>query len=410
MSTLVVSPPMLTMRGVLLVKPFRRLWLGQMVSLLGDFIALFAVQVAVVFRMHGTARDMTRVMIAFLLPAVFLGPVAGVFVDRWNPRRTMILSDVTRAALILLLAFAWKRWHIYAVCFMLSSVSSFFAPAQSVTVPLLVKREGLVAASGLMQQTMQVVRIASPAAASALVGWFGERACYYADSLTFVFSAAMLTTLAYHRPAPVAGRGTRAIWGELSQGVRFILGHPKFSFVILWMTAGTFAMGCFGALVSVFVRDVLHSDAYLFGAIGSLIGAGTILGAAITTRVAARIRREAASPYMISAGLSGVGASVALLAAFHNKSMALACAVGIGLSVAVLMVAATALLQGETPAEMRGRVSSSSLALVSTAQAGSMVFAGGWAMRFGVVNLFYASAALLFAVALGGVWRLRRTL
>jgi DHA3 family macrolide efflux protein-like MFS transporter len=86
----------------------------------------------------------------------------------------------------------------------------------------------------------------------------------------------------------------------------------------------------------------------------------------------------------------------------------LAGAFGIGVSVAFIMVAATALLQGETPPEMRGRVSSSSMSLITMAQGVAMVFAGGWATRYGIVNLFYASAVVLFLVTIGGVWRLRR--
>src|SRR5271166_6479743 len=197
-------PQMLTMRQVLANKQFFRLWLGQMVSIFCDFVAIFAVQVAITFRMHGTPEDVTGVMVAYLVPFAVIGPVAGVFVDRWNVRWTMIASDLTRGVLIVLLAFASNLWQIYAILFTVSCVSSFFMPAQSVTVPLLVKREGLMAASGVMQQTMQLVRIFSPAAASALVGWLGEASCYYADSLTFFFSAGVLATLSYQRPVAPA--------------------------------------------------------------------------------------------------------------------------------------------------------------------------------------------------------------
>src|ERR1700742_199832 len=121
-------PQMLTMRQVLADKQFRRLWIGQLVSIFGDFVALFAVQVAITFRMHGTAEDVTGVMVAFIAPMAIVGPIAGVFVDRWNPRITMIVSDLTRAVLIVLLAFATHLWQIYAIFFAMSTVSSFFLP------------------------------------------------------------------------------------------------------------------------------------------------------------------------------------------------------------------------------------------------------------------------------------------
>jgi len=395
---------MLSMKEVLVKQQFRRLWLGQMVSIFGDFVALFAVTNVITFRLHGTADEVTGIMVAYLVPFALIGPVAGVFVDRWNPRITMIASDLTRGGLIIALAFTTSVWQIYAILFVISTVSSFFVPAQSVTVPLLVGREGLMAASSLMQQTMQFVRIFSPAAASALVGWFGESSCYYADSLTFFFSAAILMTLTYHRPVVPSPRGVGAVVRDLGEGMKFIFTHPTYSFVILSMTAGMFAMASFGALVSVFVRDILHGGTYLYGAVGSLIGAGSILGALLVLRLA----KGRAPASMVSIGLGGVGLAILVIAGLRTPVATLAGAFAIGLSVSLIMVAATALLQGETPPEMRGRVSSSSMSLITLAQGVAMIFAGGWATRYGIVNLFFASAAMLFAVTIGGVWRLRQ--
>jgi MFS family permease len=395
---------MLSMREVLAQKQFRRLWLGQLVSIFGDFVALFAVQVAITFRMHGSPEDVTGVMVAYLVPFALIGPVAGVFVDRWNPRVTMIASDLTRGLLIIALVFATHLWQIYGILFTISCVSSFFMPAQSVTVPILVGREGLMAASGLMQQTMQLVRIFSPAAASSLVAWLGEASCYYADSLTFFVSASILMTLAYERPPLASPRGLMAVLRDLGEGMKFIFTHPSYSFVIISMTAGMFAISCFGALVSVFVRDTLHGGERLFGAIGSLIGLGSVTGAVLVQKMS----KGRAPAHMVSFGLGGVGVFILILAALRTPLATLCGAFGIGLSVAFIMVAATALLQGETPPELRGRVSSSSMSLIALAQGVAMVFAGGWATRFGIVNLFYASAALLFAVTIGGVLRLRR--
>jgi MFS family permease len=185
--------------------------------------------------------------------------------------------------------------------------------------------------------------------------------------------------------------------------MKFILTHPRFSFVILSMTAAMFAMGCFGALMSVYVRDVLGGGTRLFGALGTLIGVGTITGAVIVQKFA-----KGRSPsHMVSFGIFGVGFFILLLSFFGKPAATLIGAAGIGISVAFIMVAATALLQGETPPEMRGRVSSSSMSLIAISQGIAMLFSGSLATRFGIVNLFYASAALLFLVALGGIWKLR---
>ena len=283
--------------------------MAQTVSVLGDFLALFAVQVAVVFRMHGSAREMAGVFIASLVPSVVLGPVAGGFADRWDPRRTMIASDLGRGVLILLLARATEVPQIYAISFAVSCLSNFFAPAQAISIPLLVPRAGLLAANARMQQSMQVVRIASPAVASGLVAAFGERICYAADSASFFLSAALLATLRYTRPVTPAA--ARAVFRELGAGIRFLFADARFSFVVLSIAAGTFAAGCFGALASLYVRDILHRGPSVLGMIGSLIAAGTVAGSAGLSGCA----RGRDPRRLIGGGMAGVGAAILLIAA-----------------------------------------------------------------------------------------------
>ena len=310
--------------------PFRRLWLAQTVSLLGDLLALFAVQVAIVFRMHGSASDMASVFIASLLPGVVLGPVAGMFADRWDPRRTMIASDLARGVLVLLLAGAATVPQICAISFAVSCFSNFFAPARAITLPLLVPPDLLLAANARMQQSMQVLRIASPAIASALVAAFGDRICYVADSATFFGSAILLATLRYATPANRSP--ARAVFRDLGAGFSFLFTDPRFSFVVFSMAAGTFAAGCFGALASVYVRDVLHRGPPLLGMIGMLIAAGTVAGSAMLSKYARRYDPR----QLIACGMAAVGASILLIAAEPTQAGAVIGSAGMGLGVAVV--------------------------------------------------------------------------
>src|SRR5436309_10020221 len=124
----------LTFREVLRIDVIRRIWYAQVVSLFGDFLALFAVIAVVSFRMHGTPSQLTGVQIAYMLPMVFVGPIAGVFVDRWPLKPTLVASDLIRAVLAVLLIPSPSVWQVYVVLAALSCVSAFFAPAQQVTV------------------------------------------------------------------------------------------------------------------------------------------------------------------------------------------------------------------------------------------------------------------------------------
>lgn len=381
------------------MNPFRRLWLAQSVSLLGDFVAVFAVQVAVTFRMHGSARDMAGVFIAGLIPGIVLGPIAGTFADRRDPRRLMIASDFTRGGLILLLLFAANLREIYAISFAVSCVSSFFQPAQAITLPLLVPRERLLSAVAQMQQSMQLVRIVSPALAGLLVASWGERACYCGDAASFVASAALLATLRYTRPAPAPRPA--GVWNELAGGLRFLLRDPRLSPVILSMAVGTFAACCFSSLASVYVRDVLHRGPSALGMIGSLIGAGTVAGSFALSRYA----RQGNSQLLIPLGMSGVGASILLFACVPHPAAAYLGSASMGLAVALVIVPATALLHGETPSALRGRVNGAAASLSALAQLSAMLLAGTWASSIGVRGVFLTSAVLLLAVAGNGFAR-----
>src|SRR5215472_8073697 len=168
------APPKPNLREVFVQPVFRTLWLAQFVSVFGDFLALFAVISLITFRWHGTPVQVTTVTMAFVLPMAIISPIAGVFVDHWNVKRLMIASDLIRALLILMLVFVHNVSQISAIFLVLSSVSSFFAPAQSVTLRTIVPPEGLLAANALMMQAFYIVRLLSPAAAGALVAWLTE--------------------------------------------------------------------------------------------------------------------------------------------------------------------------------------------------------------------------------------------
>src|SRR5438045_9653809 len=103
-ATATAQPPvLLSFREVLRITVMRRVWYAQIVSLFGDFLALFAVIAVVSFAMHGTANQITGVSIAYILPLVFVGPIAGVFVDRWPIKPKLLASELIRAVLALML-------------------------------------------------------------------------------------------------------------------------------------------------------------------------------------------------------------------------------------------------------------------------------------------------------------------
>src|SRR3954464_1957795 len=225
------APAPMTFRDVLRLTVMRRVWYAQVVSLLGDFLALFAVISVVTYRLNGTPAQVTGVQIAYMLPLALLGPLSGVFVDRWPLKPTLISSDLIRAGLVLLLFVATSMWQIYLILCALSCVSSFFGPAQSVTIRSHVPSHGLISANALMQMAMMGTRVIGPAAAGALVSAFGPSICYALDFVSFLVSAALIGSFAIVRAlgpvrdTPVeetTNSKVHQVLHEMGEGTRFI--------------------------------------------------------------------------------------------------------------------------------------------------------------------------------------------
>jgi MFS family permease len=385
------------MSSLLHEKGFRTLWIAQFVSIFGDFLALFGVISLITFRLHGTVIQVTYVTIAYMLPLAVTGPIAGVFVDRLNVKRLMIFSDLTREALALLLVFVTDIRQICGIFFAISVFSSFFGPAQTVTLRTIVATDKLLGANALMSQAFYLVRILSPAVAGALVAWLSEKACFYLDAGSFLFSATMLSTLTISKVVqrPSGKNDFRKFLSDFTEGNRFIFTHSSLAMVFSAMMTAMFILACFNPLISIYVRDSLFAGSFLFGVISSMVGVGLIVGTQLVRRIAA----DHSSEHVVVAGLVGLGIAVALLGLFHNIAMAGAGPFGLGLAIALVLVPAQTLMQHDTPREMLGRVSSSFMAVISTAQVLGMLLSGYLARILGIANLFKVSAIAVLVIS-----------
>jgi MFS family permease len=393
----------MSFKEVLSDRSVRRLWIAQLISVFGDFLALFAVFSLVTFQLHGTATQVAMILVSFLLPLAFISPIAGVFVDKWNVKWTMILSDVVRGILILVLVFVRDLNAIYVIFFCLATVSSFFIPAQSVAVRTLAPAAGLMAVNGLMSQAIQGSQIIAPSFSGVFVEWFGANACFLVDGISFFASAALVATLTINRERKHATAATTIV-SSLFQGFRFIFTHSVIGFVIVAMASGMFAVRCFGGLLSIYVRDLLSSTSALFGVLNTLIGVGMIAGTQFLHRVARRVPQQ----FIVIYGLTGMGVAVLITAIFGRISTTAVGMLGLGMGAACIMVPAQTLLQQETPPDMLGRVSSSLMSLMAFSQVTAMIVVGPVAERAGIRNLYFGSAVMLIAIGAIGFGKLGR--
>lgn len=268
-------------------RPFRRLWYGQVVSQLGDWldsIALFTLML----NLTGSGRAVGLLLVAEFLPATLVGPFAGVIVDRLPRKLVLIASDLGRALLVLCLLFvreASELWLVYAVVISKVALSAFFEPARSAIMPSLCQREELIAANGLGGATWSAVLALGAALGGLVAGTLGVQAAFVLDACSFLLSAALIATV----QVPIGSEhgdktAERAsAWTELREGWSYIVGHPDMRWYTfakaLWSIGGgiLLLLTLFGREIFPLGRDGALSIGLLYTARGLGAGIGPLI-------------------------------------------------------------------------------------------------------------------------------------
>ena len=387
--------PAVTFKQVFKNKQFLLLWVAQFVSSFGDFLAVIAFFSLATFRLNATPYQLSGILLSYIVPVIFLGPVAGVFVDRWNPKGVMIASDLIRALFAALLAFTTDFGQIYFLIFALSAVSCFFKPAQTVAIPLLVRKEEILVANTINTQASQFNKIIGPAIAGLIVGWSGETICFYINSLTFIFSAVLLLFIRLRRELGPTSKGLKSVLRELRDGLSFISKHQMILLVVVSMVIAILAGGAFDAVVPIYVRDVLSGRTQILGAVLSLVGIGSIIGAVLI----GRFGQKQAKIHLILTGILVMAFSFVIFAAVSDVVLALISSLFLGLGGIYVVIPSQTLVQEVTPQDILGRVSSTSLSIITISQMLAFLTAGQIAGWIGVANLYYSLTIFLILTA-----------
>ncbi len=407
------APDPLSMSAVMRILPLRRLWYAQVVSVFGDFLALYAVMTIVTYKLHATPQQVTNIQIAYLAPIAILGVISGVFADRWPVKLTLVSSDLTRALLCLLLLRVHSIPGFYGVLAAISVVSSFFAPAQGIAIRSVVPFHGLRSATALMQQVMFIMRIIGGPIAVMIVAFLGTKICYIGDSVSFVVSASLIgsvalavareaTTTPHPQPAnavvPRQPTGIRRILADMREGASFIFHHSALLFVITALAAGMFALGCFAPMIAVYVRDNLHAPEKIFGVTSAMIGLGLLAGINVLTAAAKKVSHTS----LVYFGLGGMAVGTLILAAVPLLLTTIPALILIGFAAGGIIVPSQTMIQEETPPAMLGRVGSTVMSFVFSAQIAGLVLSGILADHTSVRGVFLLSGILLAVLMVAG--------
>jgi MFS family permease len=366
---------------VLQNRNFLFLWAGQVFSQLADkvYLVLMIALITTRFQSEGQTVSgwVSAVMVAFTIPAVLFGSFAGVLVDRWPKKWTMILTNVLRGALVLMLpALLWALqsqgsflqvpigfWAVLGVTFLVSTLTQFFAPAEQSTIPLIVERSQLLSANSLYTFTMMLAVIVGFAAGDPLlnlanlalasipgVAPFSREivvgGSYAVAGLLLLF----LTTHEVSRPQ-VSDWGQ--VWDDIRDGLQFIDAHRRIKGALIQLII---LFSIFAALAVLVVRmaEILPEIApSQFGFLLAAGGVGMAIGITLLNRVVHRVSYRQLSFY----GSTGLGLALAGLAFnTHHLWPSLGLLVLVGASAALVGVPMQTTIQEQTPEELRGKV------------------------------------------------------
>lgn len=358
-------------------RSFRQLWLGQVVSQLGDWFDTIAVY-TLVLKLTGSGRAVGLVLVARFLPSVVMGPLSGVVADRFNRRTIMIVSDLTRALVVLgflLVGRPDQLWLIYLLTVLQLTFSTFFEPAKTATIPSIVPARELVPANAIASVTWSVMLTLGAAAGGAITDWFGTDAAFVIDSLTFVASALLIASVRFPKRAPRARTkltiGKALGFTDTLEGLRYVRQRPQVLAFMLVKPAWGLGGGIL-TLLTVFGEKIFPVGRTAAGGVGVLYavrGIGTAIGPVFARRLAreSRQRMQAAIGWSFLLG----GVFYAAFGLSHSFPLALLMLFTAHMGGSTLWVFSTVLLQWSVEDNFRGRVFAAELALLTFALAAS---------------------------------------
>jgi len=335
---------------------FFSIWIGQTISVVGDFLYIIALMWWVLEKTGSTAA-MATVAICSSLPAIILGPFAGTYVDRVDKRRLLILMDLGRGVLITVPGVLYflnqlQVWHIFVIAASLSSMSTFFNPALATFIPVIVNKEQLVRANSISQMSSNLSGIIGPALGGALVALFGAGTVMLLDALSFFVSAIaiFLVRVKVERVFPFEAR--KKFLQELMDGLNFIRKESGILGLVVLFSILNFFVAPVGVLIPLMVKKILKMGAEGFGVLGSSISVGMVLGSLFLGMIGG-VRRKGT---FIMIGIVVAGSFLALFGISESfwTSIFLLGGCGFGFSFANILV--PVVFQSKIPNEKQGRV------------------------------------------------------
>lgn len=271
------------------MRDFLILWSGQSLSALGSSMTSYAL-ILWVYQQENTATSIALLSFFTYLPSILFSFIAGTLSDRWDKKKTMLISDLIAAlgtcgVFLLFQLNQLQVWHLYLVNFLISFMNAFQGPASYVTTTMLVPRQHYNRASGLQGISSSAVRILTPALATMVMAFGDLRAVFTIDLITFLLAAgSLLLFVRIPKVAKGAAEKAGTFLASITEGIRFLLKKRPLFVMILYMSlinllAYTSGYGILPAMI----LSRSGNNETLLGIVSSAIGVGMLVGSVIVT-------------------------------------------------------------------------------------------------------------------------------
>jgi len=403
---------------VLKNRNFFFLWLGQIISQLGDRLGQMALIGLVYLRSPGSTIEIAKILSFTIIPVFLIGPIAGVYVDRWDRRRTMYVCDLLRAALILIIPlFLFKTKSLaltYLLIFLIFCIGRFFVPAKLSIIPELVDNKDLLMANSLVNITGMIAAILGFGISGLIVEWMGAKSGLYLDSLSFLVSALLIFIIIAKPRAHVnlkeVGKEIvevirKSVFQEIKEGIFYFIKNKNIRFASGVIFSLWAALGAIYVVMIVFVQKTLHSATKDLGLLIMFLGLGLFAGSMIYGRFGQKLSHY--KTIFASLVLSGIMLIVFALIINQHPYFLIAAALSLvlGILISPIMIASNTIIHNVSENGMMGKIFSSleivmhlgfllfmfisSFLAAKIPEAMILVIVGGIFSVLGVVNLIY---------------------
>ena len=374
------------LRSRLFINPaFYRLWLAQVVSATGDWLGLLAISILAIRVGSGNeGAALSLVLAARIVPGFFFGPVAGVLVDRWDRKKTMVTCDMGRAMVMLALPFVDTLVGLFLASLLLEAFTMLWGPAKEASVPNVVPVESLATANSLSL----VAAYGSFPLGAGLMALFGRLStalfdsswadnvrlddmglAFYANSVSFLVTGYLIFTLDLPkrpRAEREQAKGRRAALAhpiqELREGWRYAFVNPVVRTVNMGLATGLMGGGMLVPLGAIYADEVLGAGKSGLGVLITALGLGVAAGVGLVSWLQRRLDKARAFTW----SLVGAGVFLALAASVSQVHLSTAMVFGIGICAGSVYVLGFTLLHENVDDQLRGRIFSTFYVLVRT--------------------------------------------